>query len=127
MNNTLEINQKKFPLQPVVSHYNQTIDDQDDRDNDAYYFHDNFNNYTFSVAKQRGSTFISPMTADNSTLIEIKVGVLLPFHQNNDNWTKIMTMRYTFSFACKKLLLDILFAAAYLLFDWLLLKLMLSR
>lgn len=94
MNSTLDISQKKLPLKhSAIAYYNQTIDDADDNDTSTYYY-DKFNNYTFFVTRKRGSTFISPGLLDQSSLIEIKVGVLLPFHQSNDGWTKMMTMRY---------------------------------
>ncbi|KAL4206055.1 periplasmic binding protein-like I [Rhizopus microsporus] len=92
MNSTLDISQKKLPLKhSAIAYYNQTIDDADDNDTSTYYY-DKFNNYTFFVTRKRGSTFISPGLLDQSSLIEIKVGVLLPFHQSNDGWTKMMTM-----------------------------------
>ncbi|KAI9486341.1 MAG: periplasmic binding protein-like I [Benjaminiella poitrasii] len=57
----------------------------------SFPIYDNFNNYTFSVARRKGTTFISPVL-NNDTLVELKVGVLLPFHQSNNGWTRIMTI-----------------------------------
>ena len=61
-------------------------------DLNSFQFHDQLNNYTFSVGRKNGATFIRPATIDPS-LVELKVGVLLPFHQSNNGWTRVMTMR----------------------------------
>jgi hypothetical protein len=81
-------------------HYIQTnnsafaaiIDDSTIQDFDSFYCHDQYNNYTFAVARKKGTTFINPSIKNNS-LVELKVGVLLPLHQNNNGWTRVMTMR----------------------------------
>lgn len=73
-------------------HYNNTIDDGALEYN-SFQCYDQFNNYTFTVSRKRGTTFISPFNK-NETQVELKVGVLLPFHQNNNGWTRVMTMRY---------------------------------
>ncbi|KAI8979828.1 periplasmic binding protein-like I [Mycotypha africana] len=67
------------------------IDDSDIDDFNSSLYFDSFNNYTFSVVRRKGSTFINPVIKNNS-LTELKIGVLLPFHQNNDGWTRVMTM-----------------------------------
>lgn len=71
------------------------IDDSTIQDFISFNCHDSFNNYTFSVARRQGTTFINPVynNNNNSSLVELKVGVLLPFHQNNNGWTRVMTMR----------------------------------
>jgi hypothetical protein len=69
------------------------IDDSSIQDFGSFQCHDAFNNYTFAVARKKGTTFINPSVQDQS-LIELKVGVLLPFHQSNNEWTRVMTMRY---------------------------------
>lgn len=55
-------------------------------------FQDDYNNYAFSIRKRKSTTFVYP-AVKNDSLVELKVGVLLPFHQNGNNKTKIMTMR----------------------------------
>ncbi|KAI7907044.1 periplasmic binding protein-like I [Cokeromyces recurvatus] len=60
-------------------------------DFDPFPIYDKFNNYTFSVSRQKGTTFISPVI-NNQSLVELKLGVLLPFHQNNNGWTRVMTI-----------------------------------
>lgn len=72
----------------------QTIDDTGTSEFNSFQAHDRYNNYTFTVSRTRGTTFISPYNKDASQ-IELKVGVLLPFHQNNNGWTRVMTMRYS--------------------------------
>ncbi|KAI8640133.1 hypothetical protein BD408DRAFT_445423 [Parasitella parasitica] len=67
------------------------IDDGAMQDFKSFHCHDSFNNYTFLVSRKRGSTFIYPSERDES-LVELKIGALLPFHQNNDPWTRTMTM-----------------------------------
>lgn len=73
-----------------------SIDDIEVEDLGHFQFHDTFNNYTFSVTKKKDTTFIRPTLQDQS-LIELKVGVLLPFNQNNNEWTRVMTMRYIYA------------------------------
>lgn len=76
-------------------HINDTaaIDDNSIQDFNSFQCYDEYNNYTFSVARKKGTTFINPVVKDSS-LVELKIGVLLPFHQNNNGWTRVMTMRY---------------------------------
>jgi hypothetical protein len=71
------------------------IDDSSIEDFGSFQCHDKFNNYTFAVERKKGTTFINPSGIQDQSLIELKVGVLLPFHQNNNEWTRVMTMRYT--------------------------------
>ncbi|KAI7872293.1 periplasmic binding protein-like I [Spinellus fusiger] len=52
--------------------------------------YDTLNNFTFIVNYRNGSTFISPLKTEN--LVELKVGVLLPFHQTNNNSTMKITL-----------------------------------
>lgn len=82
-------------LKELQYHKNETdlIDDSIIQDFNSFHCHDNYNNYTFKVARRKGATFINPASR-NDSLIELKVGVLLPFHQNNNGWTRVMTMRY---------------------------------
>lgn len=75
-------------------HYNNSIDDNGSLEYNFFHCYDKFNNYTFAVSRRRETTFISPYNRDDKSLIELKVGVLLPFHQNNNGWTRVMTMRY---------------------------------
>ncbi|KAI8989372.1 periplasmic binding protein-like I [Pilobolus umbonatus] len=70
---------------------NQTIDENGIQEFNTFQFHDKYNNYTFSVTRTKGTTIISPAYIPEH-LIELKVGVLLPFHQNNNGWTRIMTI-----------------------------------
>lgn len=80
----------------LLDHINSTaIDDTTIQDFNSFQCHDEYNDYTFSVARKKGTTFIYPVVNDTS-LIELKVGVLLPFHQNNNGWTRVMTMRYIY-------------------------------
>jgi hypothetical protein len=78
---------------PADQFYNASIDDNTIQNFNSFHCYDAYNNYTFSVTRKKGTTFINPSFKDDS-LIELKVGVLLPFHQNNNNRTRIMTMRY---------------------------------
>lgn len=98
------------------------IDDNVMQNFSPFHCYDAYNNYTFSVTRRKGTTFISPSLKDES-LIELKVGVLLPFHQNDNNRTKIMTMRYdrnTHNYNNYSLFLLV----EYLRSDWLSLRLM---
>lgn len=79
-----------------MSFNHHSIDESGHVDFNPYYYTDNYNNYTFSVSRKGETTFIRP-TFHDPNLIELKVGVLLPFHQNNNNWTRIMTMRQVLS------------------------------
>lgn len=48
----------------------------------------------FTVRHTDGATFLEPLALKaNPSLTELKVGVLLPFHQQNNNWTKELTLR----------------------------------
>ncbi|KAI8059240.1 periplasmic binding protein-like I [Gongronella butleri] len=69
---------------------NHTIDN-DDKDTFAsnVYF-DAANNYTFGVARKNGTTYISPVNTVGRT--ELKIGVLLPFHQHDNELTKMITL-----------------------------------
>ncbi|CEP13767.1 hypothetical protein [Parasitella parasitica] len=82
-------------LQMNLFHYHKNatdlIDDGAIEDFKSFHCHDTFNNYTFLVSRRRGSTFIYPSERDKS-LVELRVGVLLPFHQNNDPWTRTVTL-----------------------------------
>ncbi|EPB88722.1 hypothetical protein HMPREF1544_04481 [Mucor circinelloides 1006PhL] len=80
-------------LKQLQYHKNDTdlIDDNVVQDFHSFHCHDTYNNYTFQVARKKGTTFINP-SARNDSLVELKVGVLLPFHQNNNGWTRVMTM-----------------------------------
>lgn len=82
-------------LKELQYHKNEAdlIDDGIIQDFNSFHCHDDYNNYTFQVARRKGATFINPASR-NDSLIELKVGVLLPFHQNNNGWTRVMTMRY---------------------------------
>ncbi|KAI8376579.1 uncharacterized protein BYT42DRAFT_534211 [Radiomyces spectabilis] len=53
-------------------------------------YFDALNNITFSIHHKNSTTYISPQNVGNLT--ELKVGVLLPFHQHDNNWTKIITL-----------------------------------
>lgn len=46
-----------------------------------------------TVVRKNGATYISPRVVDPSW-IELKVGVLLPFHQQGNAWTRELTLRY---------------------------------
>jgi hypothetical protein len=86
------------PHQLQQFHHNNSaaliIDDNGVQDFSPFHCHDSYNNYTFAVARKKGTTFINPIFGNNS-LVELKVGVLLPFHQSNNGWTRVMTMRYS--------------------------------
>lgn len=49
-------------------------------------------NSTFIVRQSNGATYISPRIVDPSW-VELKIGVLLPFHQQGNYWTKELTLR----------------------------------
>ncbi|KAI9497750.1 periplasmic binding protein-like I [Zychaea mexicana] len=45
----------------------------------------------FDIRHDNGSTYITPRVV-NSSWTELKIGVLLPFHQNSDPWTQRLTL-----------------------------------
>ncbi|ORX61729.1 periplasmic binding protein-like I [Hesseltinella vesiculosa] len=51
---------------------------------------DSSNNFTFTVARKNGTAYISPL--NTAGLVELKIGVLLPFHQHDNEWTKMVTL-----------------------------------
>lgn len=78
----------------IAAKTNRTIiDDSTLQDFNTFHCQDDYNNYAFSVHRSKGTTFIHPAVR-NDSLVELKVGVLLPFHQSGNNKTKVMTMRY---------------------------------
>ncbi|KAI9018770.1 periplasmic binding protein-like I [Phycomyces nitens] len=56
----------------------------------SYLQYDASNNFTFVVSHRNGSTFVSPFVTTNLT--ELRVGVLLPFHQTDNNSTMQITL-----------------------------------
>ncbi|KAI9257749.1 periplasmic binding protein-like I [Helicostylum pulchrum] len=76
----------------IAAKNNRTIiDDGTLQDFNTFHCQDEYNNYAFSVHRSKGTTFIHPALR-NDSLVELKVGVLLPFHQSGNNKTKVMTM-----------------------------------
>jgi hypothetical protein len=67
------------------------IDDNRADTNAQHTYHDSANNFTFTLTRRNGTAYISPLETTGRT--ELKVGVLLPFHQNDNDWTKIITLR----------------------------------
>ncbi|KAI8097085.1 periplasmic binding protein-like I [Halteromyces radiatus] len=53
-------------------------------------YHDTANNFTFTLTRKNGTAYISPVQTEGLT--ELKIGVLLPFHQQDNNWTKTITL-----------------------------------
>ena len=51
----------------------------------------------FNIRHINGSTYITPRFI-NETWTELKVGVLLPFHQKADPWTHRLTLRLESSY-----------------------------
>lgn len=56
------------------------------------YYTDEVHNYEFRVEHKNGSTVISPR--EPGERVELKIGILLPFHQTSDNVTRELTIRY---------------------------------
>ncbi|ORY93043.1 periplasmic binding protein-like I [Syncephalastrum racemosum] len=72
--------------------------DDDDTDttntgSNTTYF-DSVNNYTFTVSRQNGSTYLRPRYPPPNA-VEIRVGVLLPYHQNFSAYTTELTLSGT--------------------------------
>ncbi|KAI9251354.1 periplasmic binding protein-like I [Phascolomyces articulosus] len=58
------------------------------------HFTDEVTGYEFSVFRYNGSTFISPRSPPPQR-VELKIGILAPFHQKNDNYTRQLTLSGT--------------------------------
>ena len=56
------------------------------------HFYDQVTGYEFSVLRYNGSTYVSPRSVPPQR-IELKIGILAPFHQQNDNYTRELTLR----------------------------------
>ncbi|KAI9496049.1 periplasmic binding protein-like I [Zychaea mexicana] len=77
--------------------HHQAVDDADtDVTNfgSVSYFQDQVNSYEFSVTRYNGSTYVSPRFKQKQR-VELKIGILLPFHQKNDNYTRELTLSGT--------------------------------
>ncbi|KAI8147771.1 periplasmic binding protein-like I [Fennellomyces sp. T-0311] len=59
------------------------------------YFRDQVNDYEFSVSRRNGTTFISPRFPTMEQRVELKIGILLPYHQENSKWTRELTLSGT--------------------------------
>ncbi|CDS08588.1 hypothetical protein LRAMOSA09949 [Lichtheimia ramosa] len=57
------------------------------------YYTDEVHNYEFRVEHKNGSTVISPR--EPGERVELKIGILLPFHQTSDNVTRELTISGT--------------------------------
>lgn len=64
------------------------------------YYTDEVHNYEFRVEHKNGSTVISPR--EPGERVELKIGILLPFHQTSDNVTRELTIRYISREKCKR-------------------------
>ncbi|ORZ05093.1 periplasmic binding protein-like I [Absidia repens] len=53
-------------------------------------FHDYYYNFTFTLARKNDTVYVSPLQTQGLT--ELKIGVLLPFHQHDNDWTKMITL-----------------------------------
>ncbi|KAI7858643.1 periplasmic binding protein-like I [Circinella umbellata] len=58
------------------------------------HFYDQVNGYEFSVLRYNGSTYVSPRSVPPQR-VELKIGILAPFHQQNDNYTRELTLSGT--------------------------------
>ncbi|KAI8343028.1 periplasmic binding protein-like I [Chlamydoabsidia padenii] len=68
----------------------RAIDDETEDTTTRRIYHDKANNFTFTLTRKNGTAFISPLETNGRT--ELKIGVLLPFHQNDNEWTKMITL-----------------------------------
>ncbi|KAF7729898.1 hypothetical protein EC973_003632 [Apophysomyces ossiformis] len=68
---------------------NHWIDDDDTTADGIHYF-DKSNNFSFVVSRHNDTTFISPTMTEG--LVELRIGVLLPFHQKDSEATKKLTL-----------------------------------
>lgn len=60
--------------------------------NTTSYYEDKAIGYSFRVVRGNETAWLSPKEP-RPGLVEIKVGVLLPFHQTDSNWTRQLTLR----------------------------------
>ncbi|CAO3612776.1 unnamed protein product [Cunninghamella blakesleeana] len=53
-------------------------------------YHDLANGFNFTVTRKNGTVYISPLNTEG--LVELKIGVLLPIHQQDSNYTQVITL-----------------------------------
>ncbi|ORZ15702.1 periplasmic binding protein-like I [Absidia repens] len=90
MNSAIQLTSNSIKNLAPSSSVTRAIDDNDVDTTRQQIFHDVANNFTFTLTRKNGTAFISPL--ETTGLTELKVGVLLPFHQKDNEWTKTITL-----------------------------------